>query len=121
MSRVRSNETKLEIGVRKALSKKGYKYRKNVKYLLGKPDIAFIGKKTVVFIDSCFWHGCSQHCRMPSSNKEYWETKIKKNKERDREVSKRYKKDGWIILRFWEHQLKKDFDDIINKIIKKIE
>ena len=72
-------------------------------------------KKLVIFIDSCFWHGCKRHFRVPKSNKLYWQLKIEKNKNRDKEVTKFYKKHGWIILRFWEHDLKN-----ANKIIEKI-
>ena len=115
MSLIKSSETKLEKSFRKELSGLGLRYRKNVANLMGKPDVAFIGKKLVIFIDSCFWHGCKRHFRVPKSNKLYWQLKIEKNKNRDKEVTKFYKKNGWIILRFWEHDLKN-----ANKIIEKI-
>ncbi len=119
MSAVKSKETLLEKKMRRALSKHGLRYRKNVKYLTGKPDVAFIGKKIVVFIDSCFWHGCKKHFRMPKTNINYWKTKIEKNKKRDKEVNKIYKKNGWVVLRVWEHDLQNP-DKIAANIIKMI-
>ena len=73
--------------------------------LLGKPDFVFLKRKVAVFIDGCFWHGCPKHCRMPSSNREYWEKKIGRNIQRDKEISKELRIKGWIVIRFWEHDL----------------
>lgn len=107
MSAVRSKDTKIEIAFRKALWKQGFRYRKNSAKYFGKPDLALKKYKTAIFIDSCFWHGCKKHCRIPATNKKYWIDKINRNKERDKEVSKFYKKSGWKIIRIWEHDLVK--------------
>jgi len=120
MSKIKSVETKLEKGVRKILSEKGIKYRKNSSKHFGKPDIVIASKKMVIFIDSCFWHGCKTHCRMPGSNHNYWVNKINNNKKRDKLVSSHYKKIGWKIIRIWEHEMKENLLEIINKI-KEIE
>lgn len=106
MSRVKSKDSKIEILFRKKLWATGIRYRKNVKNYFGKPDIVIKKNKTVIFIDSCFWHGCKKHFRLPEQNKKYWVKKIKRNKERDKEVSVFYKKIGWRIIRIWEHQLR---------------
>lgn len=74
--------------------------------LFGKPDFVFTKGKIAVFIDGCFWHGCSKHCRMPASNRDYWEEKIRRNTLRDREVNKNLRNKGWAVIRFWEHDLK---------------
>ncbi len=116
MSKIRSTETGIEDKFRKGLWKRGLRYRKNVKNMIGKPDIYFSRKKVVVFLDSCFWHGCKLHFRMPKSNIEYWEEKIKRNKKRDAKVTKYYKDNGFAILRFWEHEIKEDLDKAINKV-----
>jgi len=116
MSKIRSKDSKIELLVRNKLSKQGIKYRKNVKRLEGNPDIAFIGKKVVVFLDSCFWHGCYYHFRMPSANREYWEQKIKGNRERDKFINRYYKQKDWVVLRFWEHQISTDLNKVIDKI-----
>lgn len=72
----------------------------------GKPDFTFPRERIVVFIDGCFWHGCPKHCRMPASNVPYWEKKIKGNVRRDKRIRKSLKEQGWIVYRFWEHELK---------------
>ena len=115
MGGVRSSKTKLENQFGEILKKSGLKFKRNSQSLFGKPDFSNKSKKIAIFIDSCFWHGCKKHCRMPSSNKKYWIQKIKRNIARDKEVSRYYKKHGWIIIRIWEHDLIKytiDFDGI---------
>lgn len=115
MSRVRSRNTKPELRVRSALHKRGLRYR--LKYPLpGKPDIVFVKAQVAVFLDSCFWHGCPQHLRMPKSNKEYWVAKIRRNIERDAEVNAEYARSDWKLIRLWEHELKEDFDSCIERI-----
>lgn len=110
MSRIKSKDSKIEILFRIELWKQGFRYRKNSVKHFGKPDIVLPKYKTVIFIDSCFWHGCKKHCRIPAVRKKFWTEKITRNKERDKEVSKFYKKQGWKIFRIWEHDLKgKDY------------
>jgi len=121
MGKIKSKETNLEKDFRKLLWKEGIKYRKNSSKHFGKPDIIIASKKIVIFIDSCFWHGCKKHCRIPATNKKYWKNKIKRNKERDKEVNKYYRKLNWKIIRIWEHEIKKDLPTVINKIQKLIE
>ena len=99
------------------LGKAKLRYKKHVSYLPGKPDIAFVDKKVVVFVDSCFWHGCRWHGTMPTSNKKFWMKKILANKERDKKTNLEYKKMGWKAIRFWEHALKNKGDEPINKIM----
>ena len=120
MSKIRSKDTKIEIIFRKALWKNGFRYRKNSSKYFGKPDIVLPKYKTVIFIDSCFWHGCRKHGSVPQTRKKFWKVKIERNKNRDKEVNRRYKKDGWKTFRIWEHDLKKkDFSFNFTKIIKK--
>ncbi len=116
MQSVKSSNTKLENKVMKALWSKNIRYRKNVKDLVGHPDISIKNKKIVIFIDSCFWHGCPVHCRMPHSNESYWTKKIGNNKKRDESANKYYSDLGWTCVRIWEHELKEDFDLIVVKI-----
>ena len=119
MSSIKSKETKLEKSVRKNLSGEGVKYRKNSLKHFGKPDIVIASKKIVLFIDSCFWHGCKKHCRMPATNKKYWVNKIARNKGRDKEVNKYYKESKWKIIRIWEHDDDKKIKAVLQKINKK--
>ena len=116
MSKVRNKDSKIEILLRKALWKKGFRYRKNVNSYFGKPDLVLKKYKTVIFVDSCFWHGCRKHCRMPAANKKYWIQKIERNKNRDKEVGRYYRKIGWRIFRVWEHNLKNGSDNSVAKI-----
>lgn len=117
MSSIKSSGTKLENLLTHDLWKKGFRFRKNVKELIGKPDIAIKKYKIVIFIDSCFWHGCQKHCRMPSSNETYWFNKIKRNKLRDKCVNEYYKKTGWNILRIWEHDIIDNYDSSLLRIV----
>jgi len=108
MQNIRSKETKMEVRIRKKLWEKGIRYRKNVAGLPGHPDIAIKKYKIVIFLDSCFFHKCPIHFVMPSTNQAYWEKKITRNIARDQEINLYYKNKGWSILRFWEHDTKKD-------------
>lgn len=116
MSSIRGKNTKLEQSVSKAIWRKGIRFRKNVTCLFGKPDIAIKKYKIVIFIDSCFWHGCSLHYKQPRKNPEYWEKKITRNTQRDKEVTEYYLEKEWILIRVWEHELKLDFDNIIDQL-----
>lgn len=127
MSHIRSFDTKPEIFFRKALWKWGVRYRKNVKNLFGKPDIAIKKYKLVIFIDGDFWHGHDWRKRHFSSQKDllqsytdFWQKKIKRNIKRDKEVTRYYKISDWTILRFWATTLKNDLNGCIIKTIKTI-
>lgn len=112
MSRIRS-ESRWERGIRLLLWGKGVKgYRKHHgKY---KIDIAFPKKKIAVFLDSCFWHGCPKHFRLPKTNVTFWSSKIEANRCRDSNVNTHLRRQGWTVLRFWEH---KPTEAIMEKII----
>lgn len=118
MRTVKSKKTSLESSVTKELWKRGVRYRTNVLDLFGKPDIAIKKYKVVVFIDSCFFHGCPLHCRIPKSNEGYWIGKIQRNIERDLLVTHYYKSIGWNVNRIWEHELKDDFHTTIQSLIE---
>lgn len=120
MRSVKSKGTSLEIKVSKLLWKNGFHYRKNVKNLFGKPDFANKSRKVVIFIDSCFWHGCPLHCRIPASNIEYWKSKIQRNKTRDKNVTSFYKENGWKIFRIWEHDIKINPEEAVNKLLDEL-
>ena len=123
MQAIKSKDTEIEIILRKELWSRGYRYRKNYKKLIGKPDIALTKYKIVVFCDSEFWHGKNykESTDRIGTNSEYWKQKIKRNMERDREVNKKLIADGWIVLRFWEKEIRKEFDSCISKIEEAIQ
>ncbi len=121
MSKIRSKDTKIEVEFRKKLSKeiwpKGYRYRKHCKNIPGSPDIVFPKYKIAVFIDGDFWHGFGfdeEESEMP----EFWKAKIQRNMERDAQNMKDLKKIGWQALRFWEHDIKKNPEKSVEKILK---
>lgn len=115
MRNIRDKESILEKRVRKVLWGMGIRYRKNSLKHFGKPDIVIASKKIVIFIDSCFWHGCEKHCRMPQTNRDYWIKKISNNIKRDKLVLDYYENIGWKIVRIWEHDLKDEEE--IKKIL----
>ncbi|MEY9869058.1 DNA mismatch endonuclease (patch repair protein) [Peribacillus sp. B2I2] len=108
--------SQLENIISRALWQRGYRFRRNAKTLLGKPDISIKKYKVVIFIDSCFWHFCPIHGRIPKSNTDYWNAKCTKNKNRDEKVNSFYKENGWNLLRVWEHEFKEDFNSTIESI-----
>ena len=127
MSHIHSSDTKPEVFFRKALWKWGVRYRKNVKKLFGKPDIAIKKYKLVIFIDGDFWHGKNWEERHFSSQEEllasytdYWQKKIRRNVERDKKVNDYYQTNGWIVLRFLSSDIKKDLNGCIIKTIETI-
>jgi DNA mismatch endonuclease (patch repair protein) len=123
MQRVKNRDSDIEQILRKELWRRGLRYRKNVKSVFGKPDIAFIGKKVAVFCDSEFWHGYDwEHKNLEiKSRREFWIPKIERNMERDREVTSTLESEGWIVLRFWGKEIKKNFSgcaDIIEEALR---
>jgi DNA mismatch endonuclease (patch repair protein) len=121
MSSIKSKKTKLEDKVSHALWKKGLRFRRNSSKLFGKPDISISKYKVVIFIDSCFWHGCNLHGRIPKTNTQFWQDKISKNTKRDQAVYKYYVDNGWLILRVWEHEIIEDFTGVISRIFNSVQ
>jgi DNA mismatch endonuclease (patch repair protein) len=116
--KIKSKNTKIEIFLGKAMWARGLRYRKNCKDVFGKPDFCFKGKKIAIFCDSEFWHGKKLlEGEQFKTNKEFWEAKIKRNIERDIEVTQKLKSDGWIVLRFWGDAILKDIENCIDKIL----
>lgn len=116
MSSVRSKDTKLE--------KKLFSILENAEItsfkcysqdLPSKPDVVFTEAKVVIFLDSCFWHGCPTHLRKPKSNQNYWQPKIEGNIKRDRRNRAKLRRMGWSVLRIWEHDLNRT-DYVLNKV-----
>ncbi|PLT29824.1 very short patch repair endonuclease [Peribacillus deserti] len=109
--------SKLEDRVSRALWKKGFRFRKNDRTLYGTPDISIKKYRIVIFIDSCYWHACLEHFKMPKSNTEFWENKIERNRARDSRVTRHYEEKGWNIIRIWEHDLQRgNFDGTIDML-----
>ncbi|HET8810436.1 MAG TPA: very short patch repair endonuclease [Flavobacteriaceae bacterium] len=118
MSKICGTGNKLEIRFRKEFWKRGFRYRANVKNMIGKPDIVFNKYKTVVFIDGEFWHGhnWSEKREKIKSNRGFWIPKIERNMQRDREVNQALNEQGFTIFRFWEREVKKNFETCVEKV-----
>lgn len=112
MSRIRSLKTKPELILKKALRGRGFSYQPKI---AGSPDFVNKKKKIAIFLHGCFWHGCKKHCRMPSSNKAYWNSKIKQNISRDKKNEKILKGKNYKTIIVWEHELA-NLDKIREKI-----
>lgn len=117
MSKIKGNNTCLEIGFKELIRGLRFRYQPNI---FGKPDFASKKLKISIFIDSCFWHKCSKHFRKPADNNLYWTKKINRNVERAKEVNAYLKKQGWKVIRFWEHDIKKNPTKCVFKIKKHI-
>ena len=103
MAGIRGRNTRPELVIRKALHARGFRYRLHVAGLPGKPDIVLPRFRAVIFVHGCFWHG--HDCplfRLPATRSEFWEAKISRNRERDREVLGALKTTGWRCLTVWE-------------------
>lgn len=109
MSAIRSRDTKPELIVRRYLFAHGFRYRLNSPRLPGHPDVVLRKYRTCIFVNGCFWHGhegCPSY-HLPKSNVAFWERKIGRNKERDREEQRRLAEMGWHCLTVWECELTK--------------
>jgi DNA mismatch endonuclease (patch repair protein) len=109
MQAVKSKNTAPELLVRRLTHAMGYRFRLHRKGLPGKPDLVFPGRHKAIFVHGCFWHGhdCARGARVPKTNREYWEKKISRNRERDKKHLSELLTDGWKTLVIWECRLHK--------------
>lgn len=123
MKNIRSKDTSIELVLRKALWRKGYRYRKNYKLLPGKPDIVLTKYKVAIFCDSEFFHGKDWEVLKPrlekGDNGEFWINKISRNMERDKEIDKMLLFEGWTVIRFWGNDIKKRTGECV-KVIEEV-
>ncbi|HAC14604.1 MAG TPA: very short patch repair endonuclease [Bacteroidetes bacterium] len=116
MSHILGKNTGPEIKLRKLLwsnNIRGYRIHYN---LPGKPDIVFTKKKIAIFIDGCFWHKCPVDFQEPETRKEFWMKKINSNVERDQKNTRQLQDDNWTVMRFWEHDVRKNPAEIVKTI-----
>ena len=122
MSRIRGKDTKIEVRVRKYLFAQGFRYRKNVKDLPGKPDIVLPKYKTVIFVHGCYWHrhqGC-KNCTTPSTNRDFWLKKFQANVDNDQKHKSQLEAAGWQVLVLWECEVEKHFDSLMLSVVNTI-
>ena len=118
MQAIKNKDSDIELFLRKELWSRGLRYRKNVKSVVGHPDVAFIGKKVAVFCDSEFWHGYDWDNKKNDikTRREFWIPKIERNIQRDVEVTEALKNEGWVVLRFWGKDIKKHLSDCADQV-----
>lgn len=106
MSRVRGRGNKTtEIALVKLFRQHSITGWRRNQDVFGKPDFLFREKRLAVFVDGCFWHGCPRCYRRPRSRRQYWDAKVVRNRRRDRLVSAVLRREGWHVMRIWEHSL----------------
>jgi DNA mismatch endonuclease, patch repair protein len=118
MSRIRKVGNKsTERRFRAALTATGFRgWTMHARHILGCPDFVFATQRIAIFVDGCFWHGCKKCCRPPQSNLPYWKNKLRRNRERDRTVTRSLRKDKWRVIRFWEHHIRRDLRNAIRLV-----
>ena len=123
MSKIRGKNTKPEMLFRKALFKKGVRYRVDSKQLPGKPDVSIKKYQLAIFIDGEFWHGYNWQERKNTikSNQAFWIPKIERNLQRDREVNRHLKDMDYTVFRFWDKELKNDLNKCVNDVLEYID
>lgn len=119
MSRIRGRDTKVELAIRKELHRRGYRFRVNTTWLVGKPDVVFTKIRLAIFIDGDFWHGW-RFKNWSDKLAPYWREKIAGNKARDRRHTALLRSKGWTVMRFWEHDINDDLCRCIERIETKI-
>jgi DNA mismatch endonuclease (patch repair protein) len=118
MQAIRSKETKDEVLLTKTLWRRGLRYRKNDKTVFGRPDLTFKRYKLAIFVDSEYFHGKdwdTEKYRI-KTNRDFWWTKIESNIKRDKQVNEELVREGWIILRFWSKEVRKNLVSCVEKI-----
>lgn len=114
MRAIKSTGTKPELILSKALWALGHRYRKNNKTVFGRPDLTFKEHRIAIFIDSEFFHGKDWETRKkPQTNAEFWEKKILRDIERDKEVNEFLQQSGWLVFRFWSKEIHKNLPEVI--------
>lgn len=122
MQAIKSTGSKIETLLARELWALGIRYRKNDKTIFGKPDLSIKRLKLAIFVDSEFWHGKNWLIKKKEikSNKDFWQKKIERNIERDKEVNSKLNSSGWRVLRFWGQDVSKKTRNCTDKIIEAI-
>lgn len=107
MQATRARDTAPELALRRALHRRGMRYRVDTQVMPGlrrRADVVFTRAKVAVYVDGCFWHGCPLHATKPKANASFWANKLAANQARDRDTDTRLVAAGWQVIRVWEHE-----------------
>ncbi|MFF2431076.1 very short patch repair endonuclease [Streptomyces mirabilis] len=117
----RGKDTGPELALRKELYHRGLRYRvdtRPIPDIRRRADLVFLGARVAVFVDGCYWHGCSEHYRPATKNAEFWQGKINGNRDRDRETNEILRAAGWTVIRVWEHEPPRTAADVISEVVR---
>jgi DNA mismatch endonuclease (patch repair protein) len=127
MAAVKSRDTSPELALRRALHGRGLRFRVNPGGVMGRPDIVNRSKRLAIFVDGDFWHGNpddwarrgyeSMEAQFRPANRERWVAKLRRNMERDRNVTSQLEAEGWTVIRVWESELRGDLDPVVKRIV----
>ncbi len=127
MASVRGRDTRPELALRKALHGRGLRFRVQPGRVFGRPDIVNRSRRLAIFVDGDFWHGNpddwtrrgfdSMEAQFRAGNRERWIAKLRRNMERDREVTARLEAEGWTVVRVWESEVRADLDAVVERIV----
>jgi DNA mismatch endonuclease (patch repair protein) len=122
MRATKRRDTRPELALRSELHARGFRYRVDERVWSGRgaprPDLIFKREKVAVFIDGCFWHSCPDHCRPPTTNLDYWEPKLARNRERDLQNNAALAADGWLVVRIWEHVPTEEAAEMVARAVR---
>jgi len=121
MQRQGRRDTKPEVAVRRAVWRRGLRYRLDISPVPGtrrRADLVFTRARVAVYIDGCFWHRCPLHATTPKANREWWIEKLDANVARDRDTDRRLAEAGWTALRVWEHEDVEEAADRIERAVR---
>jgi DNA mismatch endonuclease, patch repair protein len=121
MSRIGSRDTAPELALRSELHRRGFRFRVDRAPVAGvrsRADLVFGPARVAVYVDGCFWHSCPEHATIPRANAEFWERKLKRNRERDGETNRLLREHGWEVLRIWEHENPVEAADRVEAMVR---
>lgn len=121
MSKIRGKNSVPEMLLRKALWLKNIRFRIHRKDLPGRPDLTIEKYKLAVFVDGDFWHGFDWTERKPKSNQGFWIPKIERNMQRDQQVNQQLHEMGYTVMRFWEHEVRRNLHACVNQVMLYLE
>lgn len=120
MARIRGRDTRPEKLVRTALWRLGFRFRTHYRTPFGSADLAFTRQNLAVFVDGCQWHGCPEHYVAPRTNRRFWAKKLRANVKRDQAQTIELESMGWLVLRFWEHQVFENLNTVITAVTQSL-
>jgi DNA mismatch endonuclease (patch repair protein) len=120
MSRIRSRDTRPERALGRQIWRLGGRYRRYAATPVGRPDFVFRSARVAVFVDGCQWHGCPDHYVRPRTRDEFWGKKLSENVARDARQTEQLEARGWVVLRVWEHDVRRDALAAARRVVEAI-